>query len=195
MYYFFVEQTLPFPEFVEWCANSYSSSERVIMSHTTSKILCRIDAKYVRGMLSLPDSFPVNLKSFNEQVLIELYKNCKTEVKCQFLSSILKVGQLLEGLFLPYNVNIFKDEVQLVMSIVSQVLGLDDDMHVNEVILGFLLSICLIDHETHLVRCFNLDEYLAEVIHTQLVEFPKVKFFKYQSYLLNMILCSNVSEL
>ena len=92
-------------------------------------------------MLSLLESFPVNPESFNEQVLIELYKNCKTEVRCQFLSSILKVGQSLEGLFLPYNVNIFKDEIQLVMSIVSQVLGLDDDTHVNEVILGFLLSI------------------------------------------------------
>ena len=69
--------------------------------------------------LILPDSFPVNPESFNEQVLIELYENCKTEVRCQFLSSILKFGQLLEGLFLPYNVNIFKDKVQLVMSIVS----------------------------------------------------------------------------
>ena len=26
LYYFVVEQTLPFPEFCEWCANSYSSS-------------------------------------------------------------------------------------------------------------------------------------------------------------------------
>ena len=55
------------------------------------------------------------------------------------------------------------------MSIVSHVLGLDDDTHVNEVVLGFLLSIASIDHETHSVRCFNLNEYLAEVIHTQLV--------------------------
>ena len=70
------------------------------MSRTTSKILCRIDAKSVRGILSLPNSFPVNPESFNEKVLIELYKNCKTEVRCQFLSSILKLGQSLEGLFL-----------------------------------------------------------------------------------------------
>ena len=35
LYYFSIEQTLPFPEFVEWCENNYSSSERVIMSHTT----------------------------------------------------------------------------------------------------------------------------------------------------------------
>ena len=88
-------------------------------------------------MLILPDSFLVNPESFNEQVLIELYKNCKIEVRCKFLSNILKVGQTLEGLFLPYNVSIFKDEVQLVMSMASQVLGLDDDKHVNEVILGF----------------------------------------------------------
>ena len=119
------------------------------MSHTTSKILCRIDAKSVHGMLSLPHSFPVNLESFNEQVLIELYKNCKTEVRCQFLSSILEVGQSLEGLFLRYNVNIFNDKVQLVMSMVIQVLGLDDDKHVNEVILGFFLSIGSTDHESN----------------------------------------------
>ena len=130
-------------------------------------------------MLSLPDSFPVNPESFNEQVLIKLYKNYKIEVRCQFLSNILKVGQSLEGLFLPYNVNIFKDEVQLVMLIVSQVLGLDDDTHVNEVILGFLLSIGSTDHESHSVHCFNISEYLAKVIHTQLVEFPKVRFFGY----------------
>ena len=68
LYYFAIEQTLPFPEFVEWCVNNYSSSERVIMSHTTSKILCKVDAKNVRGILSLPDNFPDIYGSLNEQV-------------------------------------------------------------------------------------------------------------------------------
>ena len=131
LYYFAIEQTLPFPEFVEWCANSYSSSERVIMSHTTSKILCKVDAKTICMILSLPDNFPDRCESLNERVLIQMYKNCRIEVRCQFLSSILKDGQSLEGLFVPYNVNIFKEEVQLVMSLVSQILGLDDDTHIN----------------------------------------------------------------
>ena len=82
-----------------------------IMSHTTSKILCRVDAKTIHGILSLPDNFPDNCESLNDQVLIELYRNCRTKFRCQFLSSILKDGQLLEFLFLPYNVNIFKKEV------------------------------------------------------------------------------------
>ena len=65
------------------------------------------------------------------------------------------------------------------MSLVSQILGLDNDIHISEVILGFFLSIGSVDAESHLIRCFNLDEYLAKVIHAQLVEFPKVKFFRY----------------
>ena len=81
-YYFAIEQTLPFPEFFEWCANSYSPSERVVMSHTMSKILCKVDAKIVRGILSLPDNFLDNCESLNELVLVEMYKNCKTEVRC-----------------------------------------------------------------------------------------------------------------
>ena len=80
------------------------------------------------------------------------------------------------------------------MSLVSQILGLDNDNQINEVILGLLLSVGSFDPESHSTRCFNLDEYLAEVIHTQLVEFPKVRFFRNQSYLQNMMLCSNVLE-
>ena len=74
------------------------------MSHTTSKILFRVDAKTVRRVFSLLDSFPESYESFNDKVLIELYKNCKNEVICHFLSSIIKDDQSLEGLFFPYNV-------------------------------------------------------------------------------------------
>ena len=110
-YYFAIEKNLPFLEFVEWCTNSYSPSKRVVMSHTTSKILCRVDAKTIHGILNLPNSFPDNCESLNEQFLVEIYKNCETKVRFQFLSSILKEGQSLEGLFLHYNVDIFKKYV------------------------------------------------------------------------------------
>ena len=92
LYYFAIGQTLSFPEFAEWCASSYSPSERVIMSHSTSKILCKIDAKTIRGILNLPDSFPDIGESVNESVLVEVYKGCKTEIRCEFLSSILNEG-------------------------------------------------------------------------------------------------------
>ena len=104
------------------------------MSHTPSKILCKIDAKSSCGIVNLPDSFLENCENVNDFVLVEMYKICKTKIRCGFLSSILNEGQSLEGLFLPYNVNIFKKEVQLVMSLVFQILALDDDIHISEVI-------------------------------------------------------------
>ena len=90
--YFAIEQTLHFPKFVESCASNYSSSERVIVSRSTSRILCRIDAKAIREFLNLPDNYPDSRESVNESVLAEVYRSCKTEVRCKFLSSILNEG-------------------------------------------------------------------------------------------------------
>ena len=81
------------------------------------------------------------------------------------------------------------------MSLVCQVLGLDDDCRIGDVTLGFLLKINSLSPESQSVPVLNLDEYLAEAIHLQLTEFPKVQFFRFQTYLLNMLLCSNVTEL
>ena len=148
LYYFAVEQTLHFPEFAEWCVVNYSSSQRVIVSHSMSRILCKIDAKIIRENLNLPDNYPDSCETVNESVLVEVYKNCETEVRCKFLSSILNEGQSLDGIFLPYHVHIFRDEFQLVVSLICQVLGLDDDCHVNEVILGFLLKMSSMSPES-----------------------------------------------
>ena len=81
------------------------------------------------------------------------------------------------------------------MSLICQFLGIDDDCHANDVILGFLLKISSLSSESQSVHVLSLDEYLAEAIHLQLSEFPNVRFFKFQTYLLNMLLCSNVTKL
>ena len=83
----------------------------------------------------------------------------------------------------------------MAISLVCQVLGLGDDCHVGDVILSFLLRVNSLSPDSQSVPIFNLDEFLAEAIHLQLTEFPKVHFFRFQTYLLNMLLCSNVSEL
>ena len=83
-----------------------------------SRILCRIDAKAIREILNLPNNYPDSRESVNESVLAEVYRNCETEVRCKLFSSILNEDQSLEGLFLQYHVHIFKEEVQLVVSLV-----------------------------------------------------------------------------
>ena len=158
---------------------NYSPSQIIIASRSASRILCKTDATVIRENLSLPKNYPVNHESVNESVLAKFYKNCETENCCHFLSTILKEGQSLDGIFLPYPVHIFKNEVQLVVSLVCQVLGLDEDCHVDDVILGFLLRISSLSSDSQSIPVFNLDEYLAEAIHLQLTEFPKVRFFRF----------------
>ena len=81
LYYFAVEQTLHFPEFAEWCAVNYSPSQRIIVSQSTSQILCKINAKFIRENLNLPYSYPDSLEPVNESILVELYKSSGTEVR------------------------------------------------------------------------------------------------------------------
>ena len=80
LYHFALEQTLHFLEFAEWCAVNYSPSQRIIVSWSTSKILCKIDASVVRENHSLPESYPVNRESVNESVLAEFSKIVKVKV-------------------------------------------------------------------------------------------------------------------
>ena len=92
LYYFAIEQTFHFPEFMEWCAMNYSPSQRIIVSHSTSRILCKINAKVIHENLNLLDSYPDQREPVNELILAELFKSCETEIRCQFLSNILKEG-------------------------------------------------------------------------------------------------------
>ena len=58
LYNFYIQHTLHFLEFVEWCVNKYSFTERVIMNSGTTKILCEFNAIVFREVLILPENFP-----------------------------------------------------------------------------------------------------------------------------------------
>ena len=56
-YFFSVDHTPNCPEFIDWCANNYSSTEEVVMDKHKSKILFPICASVIRKTLSVPDDF------------------------------------------------------------------------------------------------------------------------------------------
>ena len=102
---------------------------------------------------------------------------------------------MVESLAFLEDVHLFQEEVQLVLSILSQILGYDDDKSMNEVMIGLLLKTNLSEPETNQVYCFGFNEFLATAINFKLAYFPKLRHFRYHSYLLNMFLCLNVSNL
>ena len=81
LYYFALEQTLHFPEFTEWCAINYFPSRRIIISQSTSRIICKVNAIVICENLSLLENYPNSRDSVNESTLAEFYKKCETETR------------------------------------------------------------------------------------------------------------------
>ena len=83
----------------------------------------------------------------------------------------------------------FKEQVQHVVIIISQILGLESDRVVNEVMFGILLSMYSYSESK-----FNFAQYLLEAIHEQLVKFCTVKYFKYLTWLMHLFVYYNNDE-
>jgi hypothetical protein len=83
------------------------------------------------------------LEPFEEEKMITVYREYPSEVKTWLLQTIVKFEHHSESLSLPINVNITIIEVQWACSLLSQILGLDNNKFVVEVMLGFMLTFFL----------------------------------------------------
>jgi hypothetical protein len=71
---------------------------------------------------------------------------------------------------------------------ISTILGKDNDLVVDEFVLGFVTSI--FPFTTKPLTRFNYAQLLAGKIHHQLSEFESLGSFRYQSYLVHLFLFS-----
>jgi hypothetical protein len=92
---------------------------------------------------------------FEEENIIMVYRECPLEVKNLFLRTIVKPEHIFKILSLPMSVNVMVIEVQWVCSILSQILGLYNDKHVVEVMLGFILELFQ-SESSHLISLYHL---------------------------------------
>jgi hypothetical protein len=90
------------------------------------------------------------------------------------------------------NVSIMVIEVQWVCSLLSQNLGLDNGKHVFEVMLGFMLD--FFQSESSMSLCISFDQFIADNIHKQLVNFLSLRHFRYYTHLLKIFLETNKRE-
>jgi hypothetical protein len=106
---------------------------------------------------------------FKEEKIITVYRECSPEVKNLVLQTIVKTEPISESLSLPMNVNIMVIEVQWACSILSQILGLDNDKYVVEVLLDFLLTF----FQSESIQSIRIifEGFIADNIHRQLVNF------------------------
>ena len=123
------------------------------------------------------------------------------EKKEAFFKSYLKPDAQLKNYPYPIDAEEFNEETQCIMTLLSQFLGMDTDKYVIEsmMILLFTLSTFPVNLEDPIesiqVSCLNFDEFLVENIHSQLVDFPNTRTFRFRSYLLRMFLSFNEENL
>ena len=84
------------------------------------------------------------------------------------------------------NVSIMVIEVQWVCSLLSQILRLYNDKHVVEVMLGSLLA--FFQSKSGFTVRISFDQFIADNIHKQLVNFLSVRHFRYDTHSLKIFL-------
>lgn len=75
----------------------------------------------------MKDEFFNNYVPFSEVEMTDTFKAYDQGKKEQFLQVILNPGTDIQGLKYPCSINNFRREVQIIFSLLSQVLGLDYD--------------------------------------------------------------------
>ena len=92
----------------------------------------------------------------------------------------------------PYDSSLFSEPLQVAFSILSQILGLEDDTKVTEIMVGIIFLVSQSSKEINL----SFNQYLDEKIDYQLGHFQSDgKVFNYQTLLMLMIITENLHEL
>ena len=100
------------------------------MSSNASQVLCKINPQSVRNALCLPKSNLQESFPFDEESLIRLFWQTDNDVKLGFMSSLLKPDHVSKKLSFPYNLKVFQDSVKPFFTLLSKILGLDNDKQV-----------------------------------------------------------------
>ena len=188
-----IEPTFPFPEFIHWVVKNYVLSTQEIFSADGTRVLCTINSKLLRRSFCLPIPNPgQNPIQFSEENSLVVIKALDPKQTSTFMSNMFKPDVSPSNFTFPYDITLFTEPIQVIFSLLSQILGLDSDRYVTEVMLG---TVCLVS-QSRKEFALNFDEFLVEKISSQLKNFhTNGKVFNYQTLLLLMVITKNLPSL
>ena len=133
------------------------------MNFDGSKVLYQIHLHSIREALCLSELNDEESVQFDEKESIRSFREMSLHQKTEFLSKHLKYDLNIEGLSLPYSIDLFNDSIQPLFSLMGHILGLDNDRLVSEVMLGFMVKFRQSEEQ---IKFINFDEFLVEKIHS-----------------------------
>ena len=163
---FSLEPTFPHPKLVHWAFSNFVPSTKQIISYDGSKIIVSINSQVVRKALCLPLPIP-EVVQFTEESSLAIVKALSPNQLYTFMSKMFKPDVSPSSHAFPYDNSLFSEPLQATFSILSQILGLEDDSKVTEIMVGV---ICMVSQSFKEIN-LSFDQYLAEKIAYQLGHF------------------------
>ena len=90
LYLFSIDQTINFIEFIDWCAASYSTSKKVIMDTSRSKVLFPVSPLVIKNTFSIPEEFNDKYKEYNEEIIVHCFREVAAEKKEELFKACFK---------------------------------------------------------------------------------------------------------
>lgn len=127
-------------------------------------------------------NFPsMNTITLSEDVLVQKFTSLSPQQHISFIQGIQRPEYILSALNFPFKSYLFQTLVQLILSMYSQVLGLYHDQGIYEAFLGFLMFL------SEFIK-FDYPKFISNSMHEHLTNFNSLRAFKYQAYLMYLIL-------
>ena len=164
------------------------------MNRSKSKILCSVQVHVIRKNLHILDEFSHISQKYRKEGIIQFFRESTIENRDAFLKSCSKPNAEVISISYPIYLNQFNEETQCYVTLASQLLGLDTNGYITESLLSLLFVLSTYPVEPELPGesfhsyCLKFDGFIAENIFSELANFDDTKVFRFQSFLLNVLI-------
>lgn len=178
-----VLQVFHFPELVVWWTKDFSPESMFVVSKKHSQIVLSISKESVLKMLGLNGSrvLDQNIVTLSKDVLAQKFIFTPSHLQLSFVQSFQRTEYITTKLEFPIREDTFHTTIQQILSMYAQIFGLYHDQTISEAFLGFLMYLSE-------GVMFDRPKLIAESICDQLSKFNTLSSFKYQSFLMYLIL-------
>ena len=127
-----LEPTFPYPELIHWVVSNFVPSTKQAISYDGGKIILSINSQAVRKALCLPLPTP-EVVQFTEENSLAIIKALSPDQLYTFMMKMFRPDASPSKHAFPYDRSLFSEPLQAAFSILSQILGLEDDSKVTEI--------------------------------------------------------------
>ena len=129
------------------------------MSIDGNSVIPTLNSKTLRKILCLSSTNP-DVVQFSEEKSLATIKAFDSNQLYIFMSKMFRPDISPSNFSFPYDISLFNETLQSVFSLLSQILGLQDDKLVTEIMVG---TVCLVSQSTK-EFILSFDQYLVEKV-------------------------------